>query len=94
VENYVLPLLADVGIPYEIHHTTGVRDAGRIGRSILSTSTETERTVIIAGGDGTAHEMIEGNLEAVREGKKLGRWELVVLPLGTVRCPCYISGSI
>ena len=79
-------------IPYKTYHTESVCDAGRIGREILTTMDDrTESTspivsVMIAGGDGTMHEMIEGILEAVRQGgetARLGRWEIVILPLGT-----------
>jgi len=84
VEKNVIPLLVHLGLQHVIHTTSGVRDAGRIGRSILKVETLSKKTVIIAGGDGTAHEMIEGILEAVRGGSKLGRWGLVILPLGTV----------
>jgi diacylglycerol kinase family enzyme len=46
----------------------------------------TKNSVVVAGGDGTAHELIEGILEGVREkGTDIGRWELIILPLGTVR---------
>ena len=43
--------------------------------------------MVVAGGDGTAHELIEGVLE--QEGPTsgdIGQWQLVVLPCGTV-CP-------
>lgn len=84
MDDHVLPLLGHFNLPVEVHETSGVRDTGRIGRGILSKSSETKVTVVIAGGDGTAHEMIEGVLEGVREGSMLGRWELAILPLGTV----------
>ncbi|ORY33148.1 ATP-NAD kinase-like domain-containing protein [Naematelia encephala] len=84
VQNHVVPLLHHLGIAFELHETKGVRDAGRIGAEILTTTSFPVK-VVIAGGDGTAHEMIEGVLKAERDKKDqaLGRWELVILPLGT-----------
>jgi diacylglycerol kinase family enzyme len=89
VREHVIPLLIAINIPFELHETESVRDAGRIGKHILSGTKSgdsgTTITVVIAGGDGTAHEMIEGILEDVQESKRdLSRWELVILPLGTV----------
>ena len=88
VDEHVIPLLKALNVEYRIHRTTGIRDAGRIGRLILAESGDSVEkiSVVVAGGDGTAHELIEGVLEGVREGKtEIGRWELVILPLGTVR---------
>jgi hypothetical protein len=52
-----------------------VRDAGRIGKKLKALGV---RRVAIAGGDGTAHELIEGVLA---EGR--AQWQLILLPLGT-----------
>ncbi|GMK55849.1 hypothetical protein CspeluHIS016_0209050 [Cutaneotrichosporon spelunceum] len=93
VEYRVLPLLIALGIDYDVHVTKGVNDAGRIGRELLLereqrvSEGKVKRgdvtTVVVGGGDGTAHEFMEGVLEGVRDGAQLGRWELVTLPLGT-----------
>lgn len=43
--------------------------------------------VIAIGGDGTTHELIEGVTVGHQAGKEehgWGRWELIVLPFGTV----------
>lgn len=43
--------------------------------------------VIVIGGDGTTHELIEGvtvDYQAGNEEQGWGRWELIVLPFGTV----------
>lgn len=93
MKSHLLPLLDSQHITYHTHETQAVRDAGRIGRSILdSNQTGEPVTVVIAGGDGTAHEMIEGILEAVHQDAavKVGTWNLIILPLGTVSgafCP-------
>lgn len=87
VKEYVEPIYDRLKIPYKVYETTGVRDAGRIGRQILGEVTEPKTvTVVIVGGDGTAHELIEGVLEGGEEGPTSNiRWNLVILPLGTVR---------
>ncbi|KAK4683765.1 hypothetical protein P7C73_g6461, partial [Tremellales sp. Uapishka_1] len=82
VATHVVPLMQHLGVQYTAHRTTGERDAGRIGKEILEREKEDEVVVIIAGGDGTAHEMIEGVLDVVPLDM-LGRWTLAVLPLGT-----------
>ncbi|CAD6570227.1 MAG: hypothetical protein TREMPRED_005672 [Tremellales sp. Tagirdzhanova-0007] len=83
VDHHVLPLLRYLEIPFELHETTGVNDAGRIGQLIHTSNPLVNHTVIIAGGDGTAHEMIEGVLADHEHKTRLGRWDLVILPLGT-----------
>jgi len=80
-------LLDHLGLPHQIYLTKAEKDAGNIGRQIRTSSRGEEVKVIIAGGDGTAHAMIEGILEDVDPDKqRIGRWELIVLPLGTVGC--------
>ncbi|BEI84865.1 hypothetical protein CcaverHIS002_0502660 [Cutaneotrichosporon cavernicola] len=93
IEHSVLPLLNSLDIDYDVHVTKGVNDAGRIGRELLlereqrvsegKVKRDDVTTVVVGGGDGTAHEFMEGVLEGVRGGAELGRWELVTLPLGT-----------
>jgi diacylglycerol kinase family enzyme len=85
-------------VPYETHITQSSKDAGRIGVEILrkaraqqSIAKETVLApikVVIVGGDGTAHELIEGVLEdeEVKLGGEMGRWEFAIVPLGTVSC--------
>jgi diacylglycerol kinase family enzyme len=78
----VIKLLKALEISFDVHTTSAPRDAGSIGIKILQTLPEgADVTVITAGGDGTAHELIEG---LVQSGKSYGRWNLVILPLGTV----------
>lgn len=77
-----MPLLDSIaGVTYNIHTTQSPGDAGRIGRMIKLEHSPPYR-VIIAGGDGTAHEMMEG---VFGDGGDVGKWFLAVLPLGTVR---------
>ncbi|KAL1407594.1 hypothetical protein Q8F55_007027 [Vanrija albida] len=89
INDHVCSLLERLGLAADVHVTEGVKDAGRIGRDIVLERRETPPAdgvtrVIVGGGDGTAHEFIEGVLEATRElGVPLGRWALVTLPLGT-----------
>ncbi|CAK9781698.1 hypothetical protein CC85DRAFT_281565 [Cutaneotrichosporon oleaginosum] len=93
VEHRVLPLLNSLRIDYDVHVTKCMNDAGRIGRELLfereqrvkegKVARDEVTTVVVGGGDGTAHEFMEGVLEGVRGGAPLGRWELVTLPLGT-----------
>ena len=42
--------------------------------------------LIVAGGDGTAHELIEG-IKGSNAGTPAIKWELIILPLGTVSAP-------
>lgn len=78
----MVKLLDALDIPHIIHTTSAPKDAGRIGLDILKSIPENgEVNVIIAGGDGTAHELIEG---VAQSGKSLNKWNLIILPLGTV----------
>ncbi|ORX39162.1 ATP-NAD kinase-like domain-containing protein [Kockovaella imperatae] len=82
----VEPLLKHCQIAYKIHQTSGVKDAGRIGQEIQnSIPLEEPRLVIVAGGDGTAHELIEGILDQSSAGddQGIGTWRLAILPCGT-----------
>ena len=82
VQTHVVKLLDELEITYEVHTTSAPKDAGAIGVEILETTMgDEEITAVIAGGDGTAHELIEG---LVQSGQKLKRWNLIILPLGTV----------
>ncbi|WVQ81096.1 hypothetical protein IAT38_003218 [Cryptococcus sp. DSM 104549] len=90
VDTHVLPLIKHFSRPYQIHRTTAPLHAGEIGREIRAGAKEGERlVVVVVGGDGTAHELIEGVLEGktgTGGGEKkdgVGRWELVILPFGT-----------
>ncbi|KAK8844043.1 hypothetical protein IAR55_006837 [Kwoniella newhampshirensis] len=94
VTSHVIPILDESQTPYKLHTTTAPRDAGTIGRSILdndragAADSSSKITVIIAGGDGTTHEFIEGVLDVSSELKNeqsvlRGVWEIVILPFGT-----------
>jgi diacylglycerol kinase family enzyme len=96
IENHVEPLLHHLGLQYDLHETDKEGDGSRIGQRLLKArraDTASEKgevwTLIVAGGDGTAHELIEGILSGETktthsEARDIGRWELVILPLGTV----------
>ena len=89
IDERAIPLLKAVRAKYELHTTSGPKDAGRLGQKLLSDAPSPAKeplTVIVAGGDGTAHELIEGVLDGQMDGQRgCGRWELVILPCGTVR---------
>ncbi|WVR09054.1 hypothetical protein IAU60_006115 [Kwoniella sp. DSM 27419] len=82
VEEHVESLLATLEIPYKLYTTAAPLDAGEIARSIYDalspSSGESRVPVILAGGDGTAHEFMEGVL-----GQDGVTWDLIPLPLGT-----------
>lgn len=86
VKDKVLPVLSERHLTYKIHETdASTSGSGSIARDIVSDCGESTAPtkVIVAGGDGTAHELIDGVLSSP---SRLGRWELIVLPLGTVSC--------
>ncbi|RSH95218.1 hypothetical protein EHS25_000304 [Saitozyma podzolica] len=93
IENHVEPLLHHLGLEYDLHKTDTEGDGSRIGQSLQKArqaDAPSEKggvwTLIVAGGDGTAHELIEGILsgETTHSGARdIGRWEVVILPLGT-----------
>ena len=83
VDEHVVPLLDALNVQSKVHLTDAPLHAGDIGVELLGSAQDgQELDVIVAGGDGTAHELIEG---VVSCGRPIGRWNLVILPLGTVR---------
>ena len=87
VDLHIVPLLNALHVPFEVYTTKSPKDAGKIGLEIHQRLSRFSRIrVIVAGGDGTAHELIEGVFQG---GAMSLRWELAILPLGTVRpAPC------
>lgn len=75
-----MPLLGALGVAHDLHTTQDIRDAGRISAEIAAGGSGTLR-IIVAGGDGTTHELMEGVLAS---GARAETWSIVVLPLGTV----------
>jgi YegS/Rv2252/BmrU family lipid kinase len=72
----VLAALRDALGPLEVEATRGPRDAERIAREGVRAGIE---RIVVAGGDGTASEVVTGLLAA-----ELGRYAgIAVLPLGT-----------
>lgn len=101
LNEHIIPILNHFQQSYRVYPTTAPLHAGEIGRSILDSRRELEKgggpvvggerdepnVVIVVGGDGTAHELIEGvaiDQQAENEDQGWGRWELIVLPFGTV----------
>lgn len=62
--------------PLEVEQTRGPRDAERIAREAVRAGVE---TLVVAGGDGTASEVVTGILAAGLGG----RAKIALLPLGT-----------
>ncbi|ODO09595.1 hypothetical protein I350_03202 [Cryptococcus amylolentus CBS 6273] len=88
IKNHVAPLLDHLNVPFQIHTTEAPAHAGDLGLAILSAhqaaGTLEPIRVIVVGGDGTTHELIEGLQGSVNdEGKGSARWELLILPFGT-----------
>jgi diacylglycerol kinase family enzyme len=87
-ESHVMPLLAASGYTVKSYETQSIGDAATIARDITQecpvSSQEEARTVILAGGDGTMHELMEGIYDLEAEGKGGGRWNLIMIPVGTV----------
>lgn len=86
VDTDIIPLLEKQNRSYETHVTRSERDGVRIGAEIASiggSHSDPNREVIIVGGDGTAHEVIEGICSRqVADGPS---YNLTIIPAGTVR---------
>ena len=50
-------LLVERGVPYEVHETQGERDAQAIAKTLTESG---EREIVVLGGDGTLHEVLNG----------------------------------
>jgi diacylglycerol kinase (ATP) len=77
-------ILDQAGVSYEITETTGPRDATRIAREV---SLGPEDVIVAVGGDGTAHEIVNG---LVLGSQDRGEWAtgtpvgtLGIIPIGT-----------
>lgn len=86
VAKNVVPLLDRLGLQQTSYLTNAPKDAGRIGQDIVRTEKHEGDTikVIVAGGDGTAHELIEGIVGLPGHSGSARIWQLIILPLGTV----------
>jgi diacylglycerol kinase family enzyme len=93
VTEKVVPLLDKLGLHHTAYTTQAPKDAGRIGQEILAShdSSSEPIKVIVAGGDGTAHELIEGVVGLPFKSDNVKTtWQLIILPMGTVgnsHCP-------
>ncbi|GAA5948908.1 hypothetical protein JCM3765_003948 [Sporobolomyces pararoseus] len=74
-----------------ISETMGKNDGERVGREIITQSEGKDTTVIVLGGDGTVHEVLNGAVlseqgEPQRGGPNL---DLVLIPTGTANAMYY-----
>ncbi|WVQ73577.1 hypothetical protein IAR50_003156 [Cryptococcus sp. DSM 104548] len=89
IDSHVIPLLGHLSVPYQLHTTQVPDHAGDIAKDILAAHQATESleepiSVIVVGGDGTTHELIEGlQASGGDEVAPRGRCELITLPFGT-----------
>ncbi|GAA5984585.1 hypothetical protein JCM11641_006558 [Rhodosporidiobolus odoratus] len=80
-------------LTWEVVETKGKEDAERIGRELAvkvrQDQGETKQALMILGGDGTVHEVLNGLL--VREGGEVAKvpMELIVIPAGTANALYY-----
>ena len=82
----VEPLLRLYEVAYTRHDTTSVGDGERIGKAIASSANDKELVLIVAGGDGTTHELIQG-IRSVSD-TRAESVQLVMIPTGTVSRSC------
>ena len=66
----------ELGVEYEIYHTTTVGDGTRFVRAICESYPETEKRFYACGGDGTLFEVLNGAVGYENT-------EITVIPLGT-----------
>ncbi|GAA5877659.1 hypothetical protein JCM3774_005374 [Rhodotorula dairenensis] len=94
---YALP--SNIGFDGTVQHTESAGDGERIGRELrqppdATTDAEEERLVLLVlGGDGTVHEVLNGLLldQDGKEKLPAGRAELVLIPTGTANALYYHS---
>ncbi|ORY69134.1 hypothetical protein BCR35DRAFT_326432 [Leucosporidium creatinivorum] len=87
----VIPLLELAGAKSEVWKTTKAGDGERVAREILEKGEGgEERTLLLLGGDGTTHEVLNGLLlkdGELQEGQS--RTNLIIVPLGTANALYY-----
>ncbi|KDN49464.1 hypothetical protein RSAG8_02166, partial [Rhizoctonia solani AG-8 WAC10335] len=61
IENYVLPLLDKYHVSFKLETTNAPKHAGELAKNYLESLGKTKSAVIlVSGGDGTIHEIING----------------------------------
>ncbi|GAA5879680.1 hypothetical protein JCM16303_004130 [Sporobolomyces ruberrimus] len=90
VKSLLKPLEENGLIETKVWETTGENDGERIGREISQKGGNGERTVLVLGGDGTIHEVLNGAV-LKREGTEIdsSKLDLVVIPTGTANALYY-----
>ncbi|GAA5929937.1 acylglycerol kinase family protein [Sporobolomyces koalae] len=87
LDDVVKPLLAPFVQDLRVWETLAENDGERIGREIIQARGGQDTTVIIFGGDGTVHEMLNGAV--LPKESKPSRLDLVLIPCGTANALYY-----
>ncbi|OCF35578.1 hypothetical protein I316_02633 [Kwoniella heveanensis BCC8398] len=99
INQYVVPILNHLAVPCKVQKTTRAAHEREIAQSIYYEAVQTQPQieedgegvkripVLIGGGDGTAHEFVQGVLEAQAGAQAAAggnvNWELIVVPAGS-----------
>ncbi|QDZ24724.1 diacylglycerol kinase [Chloropicon primus] len=76
----IVPMLEASGIPFDVKCTEKAGDGKALGRGI---DLEAYDTLVVSGGDGTLHEVMQGLFGREEASEKAGKVALAVLPTGS-----------
>ncbi|KAF8334033.1 ATP-NAD kinase-like domain-containing protein [Cantharellus anzutake] len=85
IEGVVCPILSNAGVGFSLHFTSSAEEAGNLAELHIASSSESGRpTILVAGGDGTLHDLV--NVLHTRAGSPRSTFpgvDFVLIPTGT-----------
>lgn len=94
IDNFVLPLLREHQVPFQLEATTAPGHAGELAKNYLETLGGGESAVIlVSGGDGTIHEIVNALYAKLGSSQhQIPKWpkiQLVIVNSGTANALYY-----
>jgi len=84
IETHVLPIIVSRGWPYLLHYTLSEEEAGALAKDFIRRSKEARPSIVVAGGDGTLHNLINWvAVDAIEKDGPIPGAAFFLVPTGT-----------